>query len=76
MDKAMKARKRREAERRAAVREGLIVVPTVQEFPCARGCATPLTVADNQGGGLITMNVDGHVKAAHRLCPHENEENP
>lgn len=44
-----------------------------QEFPCANGCSTPLTVADNAGGGLITVSVDGHAKAAHRVCPTPNE---
>lgn len=40
-----------------------------QEFPCANGCGTPLTVADNANGGLVSVNVDGHAKAAHRDCP-------
>lgn len=40
-----------------------------QQFPCANGCSTPLTVADNAGGGLITVSVNGHAKAAHRVCP-------
>lgn len=69
MDKAMKARMRKEAERRAAVRDGLVTVPAVQEFPCASGCSTPLTVADNLNGGLVSINIGGHAKAAHRECP-------
>lgn len=69
MDKAMKARRRKEAEGRAAVRDGIVVVPAVQEFPCANGCGIPLTVADNINNGLVGINVDGHGKAAHRICP-------
>lgn len=40
-----------------------------QQFPCAKGCGTALTVADNTNGGLVTVNVNGHARAAHRLCP-------
>lgn len=36
---------------------------------CAN-CGGEITVADNFiGGGLITVNVNGHAKAAHRECP-------
>lgn len=69
MDKVMKAQMRKEAERRAAAREGLIVVPARQEFPCAAGCSTPLTVLDNLNNALVSINVNGHAKAAHRQCP-------
>lgn len=40
-----------------------------QQFPCAKRCGTPLTVADNANGGLVTVNVDGQARAAHRECP-------
>lgn len=40
-----------------------------QQYPCANGCSTPLTVADNANGGLVTVNIDGHAKPAHRVCP-------
>lgn len=69
MDKAMKAQMRKEAVRRLAVRDSLAIVPQVQEFSCAAGCSTPLTVADNLNGTLVSINVDGHAKAAHRECP-------
>jgi hypothetical protein len=44
----------------------------VQVFACA-ACGGPITVADNANGGLVSINVDGHAKAAHRVCP-ENVE--
>lgn len=69
MDKAMKAQMRKEAERRVAVHDGLTIVPAAQEFPCAAGCSTPLTVSDNLDGALVSINVGGHAKAAHRECP-------
>jgi hypothetical protein len=37
-------------------------------FPCAL-CGGPLTVLDNINSGLISVNVDGHARAAHRVCP-------
>lgn len=37
-------------------------------YACAE-CGGPLTVADNFNGGLITVNVGGHAKPAHRICP-------
>lgn len=40
----------------------------VQRYKCAK-CPGEITVADNVGGGLITVNVGGHAKAAHRVCP-------
>lgn len=42
---------------------------TVQQYPCANGCTTPLTAADNLNGGLVTLNIGGQAKAAHRSCP-------
>lgn len=43
-----------------------------QTWPCAN-CGGPLTVADNflpdGSRGLITVNVGGHAKPAHRTCP-------
>lgn len=47
--------------------------PAPQEYPCANGCSTPLTVADNANGGLVTVSVGGRAKAAHRVCPPPNE---
>lgn len=41
---------------------------SVQRYKCAN-CPVEITVADNIGGGLITVNVGGHAKAAHRVCP-------
>lgn len=32
-------------------------------------CDGEVTVQDNLNGDLITVNVDGHAKAAHRVCP-------
>jgi hypothetical protein len=40
----------------------------MQTYPCAN-CKGSLAVADNINGGLITVNVNGHAKAAHRTCP-------
>lgn len=37
-------------------------------YQCAI-CPGEITVADNIGGGLITVNMGGHAKAAHRVCP-------
>lgn len=40
----------------------------MQTYPCAN-CKASLTVADNINGDLITVNVDGHARPAHRTCP-------
>lgn len=37
-------------------------------YQCAN-CPGEITVADNANGGLVSVNVDGHAKAAHRVCP-------
>jgi hypothetical protein len=40
----------------------------MSKYRCAE-CGGEITVRDNAGGGLITVNVDGHARAAHRACP-------
>lgn len=42
--------------------------PSTPEYACAN-CGGPITVKDNAGGGLISVNVDGHARPAHRTCP-------
>lgn len=37
-------------------------------YSCAL-CDRELSVMDNLNGGLITVNVNGHAKPAHRRCP-------
>ena len=41
---------------------------TAQTFSCAL-CPVPITVADGIRGALLTVNVGGHARAAHRECP-------
>lgn len=43
-------------------------VTSAHRYECAN-CTGEITVADNISGGLITVNVGGHAKAAHRVCP-------
>ena len=31
-------------------------------------CQRPLSVTDNLDNGLVTVNVNGHAKPAHRAC--------
>lgn len=45
-------------------RNGVVAEP---EYVCAN-CGGPITVKDNVSGGLITVNVDGHARPAHRTC--------
>jgi hypothetical protein len=37
-------------------------------YPCVL-CDGELKVSDNLNGGIMSVNVDGHAKAAHRRCP-------
>lgn len=32
-------------------------------------CGGEITAEDNSEGALVTVNVDGHARAAHRTCP-------
>jgi hypothetical protein len=43
------------------------------QYACAL-CGGSITVADSAAGRLVTVNVDGHAKAAHRKCPTANSE--
>jgi len=40
----------------------------VTEVKCPL-CDAPLYVSDNLNGGLITININGHARPAHRACP-------
>lgn len=39
-----------------------------QTYGCAL-CGGSITTADSVAGRLVTVNIDGHAKAAHRDCP-------
>lgn len=43
-----------------------------QVYTCAN-CPGEITVADSARGDLITVNIDAHAKAAHRVCPSPDE---
>lgn len=42
-------------------------------YACAE-CGGPITTKDAAQGQLMTINVEGHGKAAHRVCPTKPEE--
>lgn len=67
MNKATKARTRKARERHSAQ-----VTPTPAVYTCAL-CPGEITVVDSARGDLITVNIDGHAKAAHRICPPGNQ---
>lgn len=57
MDKALKAqRKHRNTP------------ASPRAYRCAN-CPGEITVVDNADGELISVNIDGHAKPAHRACP-------
>lgn len=61
MDKAMKARLKRQAQAHANT-------TSAQEHSCVN-CGGTITAADSMKGDLVTVNVDGQSRAAHRVCP-------
>jgi hypothetical protein len=44
----------------------------MKRYTCAN-CGGEISVKDNLNGGLISINVEGHAKPAHRVCPSSKE---